>query len=112
MGRGKVYETKIAHECRCEVCGETIGSERHDRLLAALQKWITKDSVEAAEQRIESCPGEVLTMTAALHQLEASTREWADEAEAAGYPFRAEDSRDRADKYRETLDAIVRIWEP
>lgn len=76
----------------------------------ALCKWVTDDNVKAAKDLIESCPGEILAICAALIELDITTRDHSSDLAADGFVLRAEEATSRADKYRESLNEIVEVW--
>lgn len=75
-----------------------------------LCRWVDPAAREAAKELVEDCPGEVLTMIAALINLDITTRDYAADLEADGFVFRTEEAISRADKYRETMNAICQVW--
>lgn len=64
----------------------------------------------AAMSIIGPCPREILQVVAALANLAESTQEHADDLLADGWIFRAEDARQRAQAYQDSLDALISVW--
>lgn len=75
-----------------------------------VRQWVDAEAIAVIEDLIPSCPGEIRTIAAALFNLSITTKDHAGDVEADGFIFRAEEARQRADNYRETLDEICRIW--
>lgn len=84
--------------------------QQSDVAKSSLPQWISPDDVEAAKNVIGECPGEILQMVAILVNLDISTRDHANDLAADGFIFRLEEATDRADLYRESINALVQIW--
>ena len=80
------------------------------RCYASLEQWIDDNAVEAVADMIDTCPAEILAIGAALMNLDISTRDHAGDLAADGFVFRTEEAEERANRYRETLAEITRIW--
>lgn len=75
-----------------------------------LTEWFTADDIAEAKHHIGDCPQEVLQMVAVFLSLEWSTRQHAIDLQADGLMFRAEDATNRANRYRDSVKALVEIW--
>lgn len=75
-----------------------------------VREWVDADAIAVVKDLISECPKEILTMAAALFNLDITTRDHAGDLDADGFVFKAEEARQRANNYRETLDEICRIW--
>jgi len=78
--------------------------------MKSLSEWITDTDEESVKSIIEPCPREILQMVAILVNLDISTRDHASDVGADGFIFRAEEANQRADQYRESINALVAIW--
>ena len=75
-----------------------------------ITKWFTDEDEESAKAIIGDCPREILQMVAALVNLDITTRDHASDLAADGWVYRVEEANARADKYRESINALVEIW--
>lgn len=75
-----------------------------------LTQWLDETSVQSAKSLIGPCTREILEMVAILIDLEITTRDHAADLAADGWMFRTEEAIERADKYRESINALVEVW--
>lgn len=78
---------------------------------ALFARYVVPSSIEMAKERLdESAPGEILHMVAALLSLAEDTDNHADDLDAHGFAFLAEEARIRADNYKQSAQALCKIW--
>lgn len=92
--------------------GDPRQSDDHAVAVAYLDQneWIDDEAIETVKELITECPGEILRMAAALVNLDITTRDYAGDLQADGFVFKAEEAIERANKYRDTLNELCRIW--
>ncbi len=76
-----------------------------------LTKCMSQAEIEKTKEALDgSATAEVLLMATAFRVLAEDTHQHADDERADGFTLTAEDTDARADLYRESYDALLKIW--